>query len=732
LLALALLVVSLGSQSQVMRVAQAQTLPNIVVIMVDDLDEDTFNQLLIAGKLPKIKTHLIDKGMRFTESFVTDPVCCPSRATFLTGQYAHNHKVYTVGRGPNEDGIVGGFHGYINYGGGLNRPTVASTLKDANYHTGFAGKFMNSYTGTVPAGWDFWRGIVFKSDYYGYGYDPRPAAPATPNPNSQPVYGIYSEDNSFGEPDVYQTKLLGEIGKLFINDNAKIYPAGKPFFLFLAPTAPHVVAAFCTANNADPDCGSINNVANIHLGLRFPVRPDRAGFKGYKDEYPADYGCNFPKDCMSSYPLPQNKSSYFNNGGVPSFLPSKSIPDDKPNREALLAQHRARLEAMISIDVMVGKLIAALGAKIDNTLIIFTSDNGFQLGEHRLTNKGIFYEESIRVPLIIRKPNNPTQTVGKFNTALVSNNDLAPTILGFANMTGTLAGVDGLSLRPLLEEVKVAWRQWLLIEGWKEPGAEQFSYNKFKAIRTSIYSSLNMTPGANPRVGNLTYVTFPDSKEAPKLYDMTINTTQTSDVRLSSTQLVTALQPTLNALVTCSGATCNTAEGVASGIPYNTPLDTRDYLNINGQTVESITANGRYWNFYLNGNALASNNGSLLTSVSRYIDPINGKPAPCSFSLPGELCKFDSRTHITLSDGRTVESITAYGRFWNFVGDTALAVSNGDRLTTVPRYAKGPCAYAAGELCKFDTRSHFKYNEQIVESITAYGRYWNFIGDTLY
>lgn len=138
-------------------VTQAVSSPNILVILMDDLDENSFDQLLQANKLPNIKKYLLDRGVWFTESFVTNSACCPSRATFLTGQYAHNHNVLSVG------GLEGGFPRFHKpeFGVSPNRTTIA-TLLDETYYTGYVGKYMNTYkpTDDIPAGWDFWRGMA--------------------------------------------------------------------------------------------------------------------------------------------------------------------------------------------------------------------------------------------------------------------------------------------------------------------------------------------------------------------------------------------------------------------------------------------------------------------------------------------------------------------------------------------------------------------------------------------
>ena len=109
------------------------TRPNIVVIMVDDLDVGSLTTLETLGYMPNLTTHLILQGTRFTNSFVTNSLCCPSRATFLTGQYAHNTGV----RSNNPPDGISNFD---------DRSTVATWLHDAGYRTGYVGKYLRTGT----------------------------------------------------------------------------------------------------------------------------------------------------------------------------------------------------------------------------------------------------------------------------------------------------------------------------------------------------------------------------------------------------------------------------------------------------------------------------------------------------------------------------------------------------------------------------------------------------------
>lgn len=136
-------------------------------------------------------------------------------------------------------------------------------------------------------------------------------------------------------------------------------------------------------------------------------------------------------------------------------------------------------------------------------------------------------------------------------------------------------------------------------------------------------------------------------------------------------------------------------------------FETRTFATIDGREVESITSNGRYWNFA--GDIAYTDNGSDLTAVRRYA------AGPCAGKTT---CAFETRTF----RGKT-EAITAYGRIWNFEGETPWSI-NGTALETIPRYASGPCAGAAAGACRFDTRTFGVESGQAVEIVTARGLMW--------
>ena len=400
----------------------AATRPNIVVIMTDDQDD-----MGSMSVMTKTKQLLAEEGVTFENSFVEFPLCCVSRASFLTGQYAHNHGV--MGNTPAEDG------GYAKL-----LPTEDNTmpvwLENAGYATALIGKYLNGYgdgmtvpAAHVPPGWSEWQGlpeVLGTYDYFSFGV----------NRN-----GVLER---FGPGD-YQTDVLAQRAAEYIMS----VPAGKPLFLWLAPIAPHF--------GGDGDDA---------WGGPFPA-PRHEGV-------------------LSTLALPQPPS--FNEEDTsdkPAFM--QQLPLMSEGAIATLARSfRSRRETLLAVDDMVGTVLRALqeSGRLENTIVVYTSDNGFSQGEHRRPEgKRLVYEESIRVPLVIRGPGIPK---GVVRTQLVNNVDLPATIVDAAGITAGRA-FDGRSLLPLLSDGTIPWRSALLVQGTDAllPGVAWES--RYDAVRTADY-----------------------------------------------------------------------------------------------------------------------------------------------------------------------------------------------------------------------------------------------------
>ena len=384
---------------------QAKAAPNIVVIMTDD---QTVADLAVMTRTQRL---IADTGVTFSNSFVDYPLCCPSRATFLTGQAAHNHGV--LGNTPIMNG------GYEAF-----RPNEAETLpvwlQRAGYTTWHFGKYMNGYhrhatdSPHVPPGWNHWFGKVHYTAYEFYDYDL--------NENGTLVrYGCRVSD--------YETDVILRKASAFIGAQKD---KQKPFFMWLAPLAPHA--------------GGLGGCANYTKALGAqPAERHRGSFASAPFARPHSFNETDVSD----------KPSFIRN------LPSLNAAEIHQAHKGTIN----RREALLAVDEMVARIVQKLKmvGKYEDTCLIFTSDNGYLAGEHRVADgKEVPYEESIRVPLIISCPGMPA---GAKLPHLVNNTDLAATILDLAGAQPAGRSLNGKSLLPIIQDPLTPWRTALLIQG---------------------------------------------------------------------------------------------------------------------------------------------------------------------------------------------------------------------------------------------------------------------------
>jgi N-acetylglucosamine-6-sulfatase len=370
---------------------RADPRPNIVFVLTDDLSWNLVKYMPHVKKLQR-------RGVTFSRYFVTDSLCCPSRASIFSGRLPHNTKIFT--NTPPD----GGFHMFRRRN--EERSTFATALRQAGYGTAMMGKYLNGYmplvlgrsgNSYVPPGWSEW-------DVAGNGY---PEYLYAMNENGTVVqYGHRPQD--------YLTDVIAGKGLDFIREEAR---ARRPFMLELATFAPHAPYV--------------------------PAPQDRGKFPFLK--------------------APR----------VPSFNRRNSLPPtwlDAPRKLPPIAVQRIdrgfrkRVRSVQAVDRMIGHLeetLRELGIA-RNTYLVFSSDNGFHMGEHRLLpGKLTAFDHDIRVPLVVVGPNVPH---GKTVKRMTANIDLAPTFadLGRTRMSGP---VDGRSIAPLIHGRHVGrWRRAVLIE----------------------------------------------------------------------------------------------------------------------------------------------------------------------------------------------------------------------------------------------------------------------------
>jgi len=373
-------------------------------------DDQTLESLRVMNT---VKSELVDQGTSFSRYYVSFPNCCPSRASYLTGQYSHNNGV--------EDNVA-------PLGGAAKLradETLPVWLQRAGYTTAHVGKYLNTWgeDGNIspPPGWSTWYGLIDPSTYSYYRY--------SVSDNGQ--------RKDFGDAETdYQTDVLGQRVVDFVRNQPT---GGKPWFLSFTPLAPHAEA------------------------------PETGG-QGPQEGSGTEFKWAFPK------PAPRHERSLVAKAPRgPAFNPDdvSGLPEELRNQpklsdglEKLIDQgYQLELEALQAVDDWVGKIITTLKdtKQLDNTVILFTSDNGFFHGEHRLAFKKYYlYEPAVHVPLIIRggpfgKKKQATQVVG--------NVDLAPTILALAGAAPAANwNFDGIDIAPLAKDPKAGTDRGYLVE----------------------------------------------------------------------------------------------------------------------------------------------------------------------------------------------------------------------------------------------------------------------------
>lgn len=441
--------------------ARADDRPNVVVVMADDMRVDDLRFM------PRLRRLVGSTGATFANSFSSYPLCCPARASFLLGTYAHNHGVY-YHEAPY------GFRALDD------SETVATALSRAGYQTGFVGKYLNGYgpqrsrvsgekpsVRYVPPGWTDWMGAV--ENVFPPGHRLRGSTydylDTTINVN-----GVLTPHQ--GE---YQTGVFGRLTRSLVRK----YAGGGPFFLYLSAVAPH------------------------HGGPREPDDPkDVRRRDGKVEEFrsparPPWVRGRFDDRVRRAAGLPRG-------GG-----PAEADVSDKPRpmrvpelrraeRRALAELTRQRGESLFVLDREVKRLVAELRRTGEwrDTVLLFTSDNGYFLGEHRVrTGKVRPHEPSLKVPLLVTGPGvgqgrryDPVETV-----------DLTATILDLAGATMRHA-LDGASVAPSFQADQ-GWTDPVVYEGllgvWrgKEPTRAFPDARTAVGIRTAQYKYVRQRSG---------------------------------------------------------------------------------------------------------------------------------------------------------------------------------------------------------------------------------------------
>lgn len=398
--------------------------PNVLFIMTDDQRQDTLsiygNTILHTPNIDRIGL----EGARLDEFFVTNSLCAPSRASFLTGQYSHTHGVITNGSGEvfrNQTGLR------------RDQLTFVHLLREAGYETALVGKW---HLRSTPQGFD--RYVIL---------------PGGGGPYIDP------EMNANGVPlrmRGYADDVVGDQTLACLEKRSQ----DRPFCLLMNFKAPH--------RNWTPAARHADKFADLDV----PV-PKTFGLRSTRPSA-------VQKTDMSVADMPD-----FRLRGVPESLPVAERA--MRNLQELVRNY---YRTILSVDDNVGRALEYLDKNdlAKNTVVLFSSDNGFFLGEFGLYDKRLMYEDSIRVPMLVRYPARVEPgTVDRKH--LLLNVDVAPTLL-------TLAGVPvptwmhGRSFQPLLERSEVPWRDAFLYEFFEFPDADH-CVRKHRGVRTARWKLIH-------------------------------------------------------------------------------------------------------------------------------------------------------------------------------------------------------------------------------------------------
>ncbi len=365
--------------------------PNVILIVTDDQPAG------YVDLMPRTKSRLVDQGMTFRNAFATTSLCCPSRASILSGAYASTHGITTLGGAPIFDA----------------RDTVATRLRGAGYRTALFGKYLNDnkkLSPRVPPGWDEWR--TFADSYASFTDEDHLYYTYELNENGTMV--------SYGDaPEDYSTDVLVRFAVEFLRS------APEPFFLYLAPYAPHVPPV----------------PAERHIGA-------------YADLEPTADPSRFEADVS-------DKPKYVHN--------HKEALEAEPflTTGEWKSHFRGTMESLLALDEGIDRLFDALDARAiaGRTLILYISDNGMLFGSHWGMAKSFPYEGSIKVPFYAWYPKEIAP--GSATDAIVANIDVAPTICAIAGVDPP-ARNQGRSLRPLFSGGSVG-RTSIFLEWLRDP-----------------------------------------------------------------------------------------------------------------------------------------------------------------------------------------------------------------------------------------------------------------------
>ena len=552
--------------------------PNILVIMTDD------QAAADLSAMPNTASLLTAQGALFQNAVDSFPLCCPSRATFISGQYAHNH------------GVGGNFFPYGWYGMSNRANTLPAWLKASGYYTAAVGKWLNGYgagkstdkdsdgnplttNGEIPAGFDNWNGALDVSayDYFNFKLNQNgkvnswgdskyaqalvdfaeiqvipPASKSIStvlnwsakyfkgSPSDPTTYGYQgatgcdSASKRFTTKGCYSPDVTAGISDSIIKSQRT---SSKPFFLWWSPAAPHR--------------------EDVNGGIRNGYR-NNVHYRGTASNPKVEDTTKLVPDPRPAPRYASTKWDWTKITGKPNY---DAAPTNKPIKQQLImanpmstidrtrleVNYSGRLSSLKAVDDGVKKILDTLKAtkQLDNTLILFTSDNGWLQGEHRIPgDKYLPYEESIRITFIMKGPGIPKN---RKVTNLVSNIDFAATLLDVAKATPGRV-LDGMSLIGLAKGTANPTPRAIALEAtaplFADASMPQQWDQPYKGVRTDRWKYVEWGTGEK------------------ELYDLQADPYELTNLADNSlyAAIQSALAAKMNALKDCAGANCQVAQ----------------------------------------------------------------------------------------------------------------------------------------------------------------------------
>lgn len=427
--------------------------------------------------LPNVRALLAKEGMTFTQAQSPHPLCCPARAELMTGQYAQNNGVH------HNSGTYGGWQAYDP------SSTIATWAEDDGYATALHGKHLNKFDPDAPAdpGWTNFDILL---------------EPATDYENFTFFDGdTYTDD--------YVTTRLDERTVADIDT----WAGRRPFMIFANHVAPHIWFPASAKGDGDGDRGGrVPPAEAAHAKALSGLTPKAFRSPSFNEAKMAD---------------------------KETIVRGRAKLEPSPLKRLNLA----RIRSLLSVDDAVGHAVAALerAGELDDTYIVFTSDNGYALGEHRYTGKDRLSDEILDVPLVVRGPGIPAGTRSDQQVSLI---DLTTTLAQLMSLTPTLV-TDGESFAPTLRDPSMrGFRDTMLIQtGAKEPSV-RFPGWAYRGVLTQRYSY-------GRRINNGPTDGF--------LYDHHVDPDELTNVLTNQRYLAVRreLESRYRELADCAGSSCN-------------------------------------------------------------------------------------------------------------------------------------------------------------------------------